>query len=255
MTPYYHDEAAGISIYHGDCREVLPTLPEGIAGVLATDPPYGYALYETDKGIMPAVYAEWLARFSLCAWFGYPEDLVRLAMQIGRVPDEWITWAPSNRLASQGGGLPKQAECIAIYGNQLEPGNVLRPRALATFGRALALKRGLSPNWARCTDVWTDPKPGASNNHHLAQHPNEKPVSLCKKLLLLLGHSGSAVIDPCCGSGSMLVAAKQLGRCAIGIEIEERYCEVAARRLAQGVLPLTAPEPTPRAEQMAMEVD
>jgi site-specific DNA-methyltransferase (adenine-specific) len=67
-------------------------------------------------------------------------------------------------------------------------------------------------------------------------HPNGKPLEvvtdLCRRLCV------STVLDPFLGSGTTLVAAKQLGRRAIGIEIEERYCEIAARRLSQDVLPL-----------------
>jgi site-specific DNA-methyltransferase (adenine-specific) len=67
-------------------------------------------------------------------------------------------------------------------------------------------------------------------------HPTQKPISLMLRLLSL--YSGVPVLDPFMGSGTTLVAAKRMGRRAIGIEIEERYCEIAVKRLAQGVLPL-----------------
>jgi hypothetical protein len=73
-------------------------------------------------------------------------------------------------------------------------------------------------------------------------HPCEKPIEL---MLSLLRMTTGTVIDPFMGSGTTLVAAKQLGRKAIGIEIEERYCEIAVKRLAQEVLPLSAQEPEP----------
>ena len=67
-------------------------------------------------------------------------------------------------------------------------------------------------------------------------HPTEKPVDLLKKIISAV--PGDRVLDPFMGSGTTLVAAKSLGRKAIGIEIEEKYCEIAVRRLAQEVLPL-----------------
>jgi DNA modification methylase len=70
------------------------------------------------------------------------------------------------------------------------------------------------------------------------QHPNEKPVALMSQCIAPLVREGDIVLDPFMGSGTTLCAAKRSGRQAIGIEIEERYCEIAAKRLAQGALPL-----------------
>ena len=80
----------------------------------------------------------------------------------------------------------------------------------------------------------------ASENSGPLQHPTQKPVALMKWCLSLRWVSEGPVCDPYMGSGPTLKAAKDLGRRAIGIEIEERYCEIAANRLRQRVLSFTA---------------
>ena len=70
------------------------------------------------------------------------------------------------------------------------------------------------------------------------RHPTQKPLSLMSQIVRVSSRPGDLILDPFCGSGTTLVAAKNLGRRAIGIEIEEKYCEIAVKRLAQGVLPL-----------------
>lgn len=73
------------------------------------------------------------------------------------------------------------------------------------------------------------------------EHPSPKPPDLMRALLAVVTEPGDLVVDPFMGSGATVVAAHASGRRAIGIEIEERYCEIAARRLSQGVLALETP--------------
>jgi site-specific DNA-methyltransferase (adenine-specific) len=70
------------------------------------------------------------------------------------------------------------------------------------------------------------------------EHETQKPLKLIKELASLFSNPGETILDPFMGSGTTLRAAKDLGRKCIGIEIEEKYCEIAVRRLAQGVLKL-----------------
>ena len=84
------------------------------------------------------------------------------------------------------------------------------------------------------------------------QHPTEKPVRLYREFVALFSEPGDIILDPFTGSGTTLRAAKDLGRRAIGIEIEERYCEIAAKRMEQGALPFVErPAPAEQADLFA----
>lgn len=229
MKPYY-DDGHGIVIYLGDCREVLPALDVAAVAVLA-DLPYGYAHYERDCAL---ALGPVMAAAPLVALFGYPELLCEWCIQIGRAPSEWITWWPTNAAAKAGGrhkDLPRQVECIAVFGDGLRADDVREPRS---DNRPSV--NGDNGDTVRACDVWRDASPGIGFNAGLRLHPNQKPLTLLHKLVLLTSAPGELIIDPTMGSGTALRAAKDLGRRAIGIDIDERHCETAARRLAQMVL-------------------
>lgn len=236
MKPYYEQD--GMTIWNCDCRDVLPTLAPGSVDLVLTDPPYGFGLYRTDIAPTIAFWQSLVERYPVAA-FGYPEALCEMAIGLGKAPNEWVTWAPGNKHCRSGDqGLPHDTECIGIWGPIAHALEVKRPRAKHAFGIKRAIQRGRDPLWAKERDVWTDASPGIKLNSHLRLHPNEKPVSVLRKLIQLISEPGQTILDPFLGSGTTLVAAKQLSRRAIGIEIEERYCAIAANRLAQTVMNL-----------------
>lgn len=241
MTPYYQDDA--VTIYHGDCRKFTIE-----ADAVVTDPPYGTGHYETDTTVMsPALFRTWPRPMAM---FGWPENLVAFCVALGESPDEWVTWWPTNAAAKSaalsGAILPHEAECVAIFGK----GKWERCRRARTGSfqfdarRATAnciggfSDRSMMTTDAKMGDVWTDASPGVAFQSHLRLHPNEKPVGVMSRLVDALTEPGGIVFDPFMGSGTTLRAAKDLGRKAIGIEIDERYCEIAAKRMAQEVLAL-----------------
>ena len=240
MKPYYSDDFA--TIYHGDCREVTEWLA---ADVLVTDPPYGTRYYDTDAPVVGAsVVADWVERFVSVAVFGYAETLVEWCG--GSRPSEWVTWWPTN--AGCRGvnyrGLRREAEHIAVYGPTDGLYDLRQPRS-ASSARVVASdysgprQRGDSNGQVdtrRLGDVWTDAAPGLGFQSHIRRHPNEKPVSVLLKLVGGVSKAPDVIADPFMGSGTTLRAAKDLGRRSIGIEVDERYCEIAAKRLGQEVL-------------------
>jgi DNA modification methylase len=221
--PYYVDDL--VTLYHGDCREITEWLA---ADVLITDPPYGvrydpggprrgYAdrplgdriVSDNDTSIRDRILASWGESEKPAAVFG--------------------TWhAPR----------PKNTRQILVWWKR-ESKNLSRHRG-----------RPWVSNWEEIYILGDWPKGEEDAAHgviptdeHRAAgygaaatigHPTPKPIVLMEQLL---GKAPAGLIaDPFAGSGSTLVAAKGLGRHAVGVELEERYCEISARRLAQDTL-------------------
>lgn len=213
MKPYY--ECDGITIYHGDCRDpiTVPLAAMSFDGVLA-DPPYGIGVASHGQHFRGSAPIRGDSDVALAEWCVLTFSAVPLAMFFSpyRPVGLWrnvLVWSKGEDTGIGGDRetcWKRDLECIGIANNGPLTGS--RDSSLLAFrGRA------------RETD-------------HIA----EKPENLIRYLLRKLGWG--SVLDPFMGSGTTLVAAKNLGRRAIGIEIEERYCEVAARRLDQTVLAL-----------------
>ena len=204
MTPYYQDSA--VTIYHGDCREIMP--PLGTRFALLTDPPYGIDV-DTD-------YTK---------TFGVRQSSQRWERIVGDDQD----FDPTLLLAFR--------SAIIWGANNF-------PALLPAGGWLIWKKTNPSPLGSECEMAWTNSTrrislyatSRASLSPATAIHPTQKPIDLMCWCVGFLPFAAT-ILDPFMGSGPTLVAAKNLGRKAIGIEIEERYCEIAARRLAQEVLP------------------
>jgi DNA modification methylase len=215
VTPYYAH--AGITIYHGDCRTILPQLDPAAFACLICDPPYG-AGYQSNQRRRPgnargsANDQNTAVRDAILAWWG-PD---RPALVFG-------TWrAP--RPASTRGVL------IWDKGSALGTGDLTLPWKL-NHEELYVCGRGFVGRRTSGSVLAYPPVQSVGR-----QHPHEKPVGLM--IRLLRARPPGPVLDPTCGSGSLLRAAKELGRPAVGIEVVRRICQRAARRCAQEVLPL-----------------
>lgn len=211
MTPYYQDDA--VTIYHGDCREIWQV---GWVDLIWTDPPY-------------------------------PKEFIELYSDISMI---------GNRL------LPKNGSLFAYAGHAHLPEVMFRLSEQMTYWWTVALfqetnasivwARGVSPLWKPI--LWFKKNPDPIKVGDVAQpiydtigsprrkasgHPWEQADNEPLKYISQLTVQDATILDPFMGSGTTLRAAKDLGRKAIGIEIEERYCEIAAKRMAQEVLPLS----------------
>jgi site-specific DNA-methyltransferase (adenine-specific) len=202
LSPYYSDEA--VTIYHGDCREILPTLEP--VDLVLTDPPYGLG----DKWRGKADHVWKLDRESVLDWDGQTSDAVLGLPGLGR---NCIVWGGNYYALPPVRGWLAWDKMQRHSGSDFESAwtNLDIPARTFRMCRAQAYTNG-------------------------KDHPTQKPIELFRWCIGLVGPSAQTILDPFMGSGTTLRAAKDLGRRAIGIEIKERYCEIAAKRLAQGSL-------------------
>ncbi|MDD1779024.1 MAG: site-specific DNA-methyltransferase [Candidatus Helarchaeota archaeon] len=232
MKPYYEKE--GITIYLGDCRDILPHL--GPVDLVLTDPPYNlgkkYGLGTNDhqeletyllwfKDIFSLIHKVVLCGYLYCSHSDKGIYLVKPILEtIGFNYIQTLIWWGKNGYSMQ---LHRKS-----WSYRHEP--IL---FMETGDPPFLLDCGVKDIWY--TSVIEASRP-QSNFKEGRQHPTQKPIKLFK--VLAKRTPGEIILDPFMGSGTTLVAAKQLGRKAIGIEIEEKYCEIAVKRLAQGVLSL-----------------
>ena len=216
IAPYYED--GSVTIYHADCRDILPELPK--VDLVLTDPPYGVSYVLAPqvvgrgnrrimRGGKPPVYGDdkpfnpaHILGFNRVIMFGANHYSDQLPVSGG-----WFVWDKT------GGG------------------------------------RGPHNSFSDVELAWSNVRKTPCIYHHLWKglvrdseagnkvlHPTQKPVALMAAILKDYSELAQTILDPYMGSGTTLRAAKDLGRKAIGIEIEERYAEIAARRMGQEVL-------------------
>lgn len=224
MTPYYQDDH--VTLYHGDCRDVLGGMR---ADALITDPPYGIkwsrAEWDDDPKMYPILMA-WLVveaqRVVPDGWVFVFQSMTNVARFPEWFPDGWRLFAAAKNFVQMRPVEVQYAWDPVVFwrngekrpGHRKDAGVVTRDFHVGNVAGMMRQKVG---------------------------HPSPRPLDTMEHLVLLATTpERPVVIDPFAGSGTTLVAARKVGRKAIGIEVEERYCEVAARRLSQEVLGLTA---------------
>ncbi len=244
MTPYY--EYGGITIYHGDCREILPSLDIDDALMIA-DPPYGQTSLTWDKW-----QGEWLtdapAKLRSLWCFGS----LRMFMDHSAcfTAGGWhlsqdIVWEKHNGSSFHADRFRRVHESIChFYRDEWSSIPHYAPTSFDATARTVRRKQkpyhmgDINESYY----VSSDGGPRLMRSviyersmHGTAEHPTQKPVAIIRPLIEYGGIRTRTIVAPFAGSGSELVAAKELGKQAIGIEIDEHFCEIAAKRLAQEV--------------------
>lgn len=241
MRPYY--ECDGITIYHGDALTVLAGMDDGSVGAVFTDPPYSSGARNAAtlraRGSMRREEGDfgredWIGSDNLTA-HGFTMLVRLLGVETLRVVERdghlfsFIDWRqlPVLQGALESAGWSPRA---LLVWDKLHFGMGNGFRQQAEF--ILHASKGTGDNFL-AHDTGTVIRERREPNE--IGHPTAKPVAVVQRCLRAIPGS---LLDPFMGSGTTLLAARNLGRRAIGIEIEERYCEIAARRLDQTVLAL-----------------
>jgi len=226
MKAYYQDK--WVTIYNGDCREILPELAEKSMDLVLTDPPYGINMNKGYKKNTDRILGD--DGFTVMVFLDdilteyrrvlNEHSAVYIFTRFDVMPYWWfkcknyfllkncITW-------DKGGGFTGDLE--GNYGNDSE--------MILYMAQGKHKLRG-----KREGNIWQYPK------CKLEYHETQKPESLISHIIEKSSDVDMAVLDPFLGSGTTCYCAKKLNRKSIGIEIEERYCEIAANRCRQSVM-------------------
>lgn len=265
VEPYYQDES--VTLYHGDSREILSELRTGAADCAITSPPYNagkdYGTARDDLpldeyvalagGVLSGIYRVLpqgrVAAVNVGFWMAHkprqflPSLWMAEAQRVGFYHKDFITWIAQSEaslgtawgtwLSPSGPCLRSMAEAILIFSKERRGAG-----AIDGSGSGRCIPGDITaPEWLSWTvNVWDIRNKTDRNDRHPAAFTERLP----SRLLKLYSWPGDTVLDPFAGTGTTLVAAKNLKRRAIGIEIDERHCETAAGRLSQTLLDLGA---------------
>lgn len=260
IKPYYQEP--GIVIYNADCRDVLPQLEP--VDLVLTSPPFNVGMeYEIDLWESVKDYHSWLLqcltysvqRLASGGWiivemgdgFVSPEHshalpgqreqwcmgtsarIVSLFLDLGIYYKGETIWNRGRWINNAAGRLTCANGSPAILVQHSKVVFARRPGGRTGVGSFDPSLNRLKSIW--CRSVWDHIQPESDN-----RHPAVMPQLMASGIIKMWTIEGHTVIDPFCGRGTVLRAAKDLGRKAIGIEIEKKYCDIAIDRLRQGVL-------------------
>jgi DNA modification methylase len=241
MKTYFQER--GVTLYNARWEDT-PLESWGAPELIIADPPYGerQAAWDGEKPdpLLWDMMAQALVPGGLLYYWGFWEHapwVIEHARRVGLSPLSQIKWWFETGRPQ---ALSFREDCeYAWYCSKGEPRVFNADEALEPYGDPSNYRRydreGKHPG-----TVWRASRVFHNHPENIG-HETQKPEAIIAKMIRISSRSGDLVLDPTCGSGTTLYAAKQLGRRAIGIEVNERDCEKVARRLSQDMLPLPQP--------------
>ena len=230
MNPYYQDDL--VTLHMGDCAKVLRSLPDKSFGAVITDPPYSERTHEKSKSNKGKGHRVKAITFDAMN----TESLTDLLAEMGRVSKGWVIATLDYRHAieydvSPPPGLKVLRVGVWVKTNPMPQISADRPgqgwEAICYMHRADS-----KPKWNGGGRAGNYVLPTSRNTGH----PTAKPLPMLEDFMEKFTEPGDTILDPFAGSGTTLRAAKNCGRKAIGVEIDEQYCRIIKERLAQEVL-------------------
>ena len=268
-----------MNLYHGDCLEVLPTFPPASVDAIITDLPYGTTACEWDSIIPLDEMWKQVKRVlkpngAFVSTSSQPFTSALVMSNPGDFRHEWI-WEKNkaSNFLSVNYAPMKLHESVLVFSQksctfnfQPDPMNIesfnrnnrKRPASRKLHGveKELPILDYKSKDWAYPKSIRYFALEQSNQYKTVMYHPTQKPVALYEYLIRTYTNAGETVLDICMGSGTTGVAAIQTGRNFIGIEKEQKYIEIASRRIAQAPQPLfTEPprQPTQREPDLKLE--
>ena len=218
--PYYQDSA--VTLYHGDCRQIVPLL--GRFDLLLTDPPYGVSLGKRANNNRERDCYAGSSDGAVETW-----AMIREAWVCFRNASERLVFTPGVRLMYEYERPDHTGAFFYPAGTGCNKWGFSCWQPIFYYGRDPYAGKGSRPDSFISTEAAEE-----------TGHPCAKPIGQWTRLLDRCSLPGETVLDPFAGSGTTGRACKDLGRKCVMIECEEKYCEIAARRMGQEVLPLDA---------------
>lgn len=224
MTPYYETKRG--KLYHGDCLEVMRELEDNSVDAVVTDPPYNIKYhYNTYKdNLEECDYYDWLTNIFIMrphVIIHYPESIFKYSFHAGIFPDKIVSWVYN-------ANTPRQHRTVAFFGIVPDFSKGSQPYLNPSDKRIK--KRIEDGKTARLYDWWHINQV-KNVSKEKTKHPAQIPLRVMKNILDII--QSDLILDPFFGSGTTGVACELMNRRWIGIELDEEYCEIAAKRIEE----------------------